>query len=43
MPLAELKDYIQTEKHLPNVPTEEEVLANGLNMSEFQVKLLEKI
>ncbi len=43
MPVEELQKYLQREKHLPNVPNSEEIKANGLNLGEFQMKLLEKI
>ncbi len=40
---AELRDYIARERHLPGVPSEAEIRRDGLNISEFQMKLLEKI
>lgn len=43
MPLAELAAYIADNGHLPNVPNVEEVAANGLNMTELQMKILEKV
>jgi hypothetical protein len=43
MPLAELKAFIEREQHLPNVPDRDEVKAKGLNLSEFQMRLLEKV
>jgi len=43
MPLADLKAFIEREKHLPNVPDRDEVKAKGLNLSEFQMRLLEKV
>lgn len=43
MNLDELAAYIEKEKHLPNMPSRDEVKADGLNMSEFQMRLLEKI
>jgi hypothetical protein len=42
MSLDELRAFIAEEKHLPNVPSEEEIHAGGLNMTDFQMKLLEK-
>jgi hypothetical protein len=42
MSLDELRAYVATEKHLPNVPSEEEIRAGGLNLTDFQMKLLEK-
>jgi hypothetical protein len=43
MPLDELARFIAERKHLPRVPNVDEVKANGLNVSQFQMKLLEKI
>ncbi len=41
--LPEIESFIDENKHLPGIPTEEEVKKNGVNMGELQVKLLEKI
>ncbi len=43
MPLSELKDYIRKNKHLPEVPSAEEVAENGVDMDAMQVTLLKKI
>lgn len=43
MPLSELKKYVIKNRHLPNIPTETEVLENGVNLSEINVKLLGKV
>ena len=43
MPLRELAHYVKTEKHLPNVPNAGEMSNNGVNLGDFQMKLLEKI
>jgi len=43
MPLDELQRYIDQEKHLPNIPSAEDIKKHGLNLSQFQMKLLEKI
>ncbi|RPI23792.1 MAG: hypothetical protein EHM61_18865 [Acidobacteria bacterium] len=43
MPLPELEQYVRSEKHLPNIPNAREIQANGVNLGEFQMKLLEKI
>lgn len=43
MPLNELRHFVQTEKHLPDIPSEDEIHAHGLNISEFQMKLLAKV
>jgi len=41
--LAEVEAYILANKHLPNVPSEEEVLANGLDLGEMQAIQQQKI
>lgn len=43
MPLDELERYIAKNKHLPNIPSAEEVAKNGLSVGEMQVKQMEKI
>ncbi len=43
MTLDELRAYIAREKHLPNVPSAEDIEKHGLNLSQFQMRLLEKI
>jgi hypothetical protein len=43
MPLAELRAYTEREKRLPNMPSAAEVKRDGLNLSQFQVRLLEKV
>jgi hypothetical protein len=43
MPLQELREFVTQEKHLPNVPTAREVKEGGLNLSQFQMRLLEKV
>jgi trimeric autotransporter adhesin len=43
MSADELQQYLQKEKHLPNIPNAAEIREKGLNLSEFQLKLLEKI
>ncbi|SFT96850.1 hypothetical protein SAMN04489724_3044 [Algoriphagus locisalis] len=43
MPLSELESFIEKNGHLPNVPTEREVIENGVNLAEMNVKLLEKV
>ncbi|RPI23791.1 MAG: hypothetical protein EHM61_18860 [Acidobacteria bacterium] len=41
--MAELEEYVKTEGHLPNVPKAIDIQNNGVNLGEFQMKLLEKI
>jgi hypothetical protein len=43
MPLEELREFVTQEKHLPNVPNAREVKESGLNLSQFQMRLLEKV
>ncbi len=43
MPIQDLEKYIAREKHLPKFPNASEIRENGLNLTEFQLKLLEKI
>jgi hypothetical protein len=44
MPLDELEAFVWREKHLPNVPSQGDVdRAGKLNMTEMQMKMLEKI
>jgi len=43
LPLREVESYIQTEGHLPNVPSATTVLCEGINVAEMNTLLLEKI
>jgi hypothetical protein len=44
MPLDELASFIKSEKHLPNVPANAEIQkAGGINISDMQIRLLEKV
>jgi len=43
MPLHQLESYIETNKHLPDIPTEEEVLKNGIKLGEMNALLLKKV
>jgi hypothetical protein len=42
-PLSEVEAFITKNGHLPNVPTEKEVMENGVNLLEMNIKLLEKV
>lgn len=42
-PLSEVAAFISEHKHLPNVPTEQEVRKKGINVGEAQTLLLEKV
>ncbi|NDV68102.1 hypothetical protein [Dysgonomonas sp. 25] len=41
--LKEVESYINRHNHLPNIPSEKEVLENGIDVGEMQAKLLQKI
>lgn len=41
--LDELEAFIKENKHLPEIPSEKEMLENSLEVGEFQIKLLQKI
>jgi hypothetical protein len=41
--LKELEIFIKAKKHLPNIPSAKDVCENGINVSELQVKQMEKI
>lgn len=43
MPLEEVEEHIKTKKHLPEIVSAKEMQENGLNMGDFQTKLLQKI
>jgi hypothetical protein len=43
MPLSEVEKFTKENKHLPNVPSAEEMVANGLDVAQTNAKLLEKI
>ncbi|WP_369014657.1 hypothetical protein [Flavobacterium anhuiense] len=41
--IAEVERHIKEKGHLENIPSEEEVLKNGINLGEMNAKLLQKI
>lgn len=43
MPLEEVEAFVKENKHLPNVPTTQEVMENGNDLGKTDAKLLEKI
>ena len=43
MPLDELEAFVATNRHLPNVPSTEEIKLNGVSVQHFQGRLLEKV
>ncbi|MFT3994025.1 MAG: hypothetical protein QM660_06945 [Dysgonomonas sp.] len=42
-PLSEVETFVNENKHLPDIPSEQEMKENGLNLNEMQIKLLQKI
>lgn len=42
-PLSEVKEYVQTNQHLPEIPSAEEMQQNGVNLNELQMQLLQKV
>jgi len=42
-PLTEVEQFINANRHLPDVPSEAEVLQNGVNVGEMSATLLQKI
>ena len=42
-PISELEDFVKTNKHLPEIATAKEMQANGVNQSEMNQRLLQKI
>jgi hypothetical protein len=43
MPLDDVKKFINTNHHLPDVPNEQEILSNGISIGQIQTTLLKKI
>lgn len=43
MPLQDLRAYVAENKHLPGVPSAEEVVNQGLDLGKMDAKLLEKV
>ncbi|PXY01808.1 hypothetical protein DF185_03940, partial [Marinifilum breve] len=41
--LKEVESFIEENKHLPDIPSEKEVLENGIAVGEMNAKLLQKI
>ncbi|MDQ0638312.1 hypothetical protein QF042_001877 [Pedobacter sp. W3I1] len=41
--LNELEKFVKTNKHLPEIPTAKEMIENGINLGELNVKLLQKV
>lgn len=43
MKLKDLEEYILKHEHLPDIPSEKEILANGIELGKMDSKLLQKI
>lgn len=43
MPLKELEQYILQNKHLPDVPNQDEISKNGIDVYEMNAVLLKKV
>jgi hypothetical protein len=43
MDIMDLENFVKTNKHLPEIASEKEMIANGININELQMKLLQKI
>lgn len=41
--LTELEKFVKTNKHLPEIPTAKEMIENGINLGELNIKLLQKV
>jgi hypothetical protein len=42
-PLSEVKDYIDRNQHLPEIPSEQEIAKDGLNLGEMNKLLMKKV
>lgn len=43
MPLKEVEDYVKINKHLPDIPSEKDILSEGLDMTTMNLALLKKV
>ncbi len=43
MPLDQVEEFISENKHLPNIPSAEELVEEGIDLGQMDAKLLEKI
>ncbi|MBB6239863.1 hypothetical protein HDC90_004525 [Pedobacter sp. AK013] len=41
--LAELEKFVKTNKHLPDIQTAKQMIENGINLGELNIKLLQKV
>ncbi|WP_165042672.1 hypothetical protein [Dysgonomonas sp. ZJ709] len=42
-PLSEVEQFVKTNKHLPEIPSERQMIEEGVNVTDMQIKLLQKI
>ncbi|MBB5638308.1 hypothetical protein HDE68_004237 [Pedobacter cryoconitis] len=42
MDINRLEDFVKTKYHLPEIASEKEMIENGIDMKDFQLKLLQK-
>lgn len=42
-PLSEVKEYVEKNQHLPEIPSAEEMQQKGVNMNDLQMQLLQKV
>ena len=41
--INEVAEFIEENKHLPNIPSEKEIKANGLDLTDFSMQILRKV
>ncbi|MFC1226717.1 hypothetical protein ACFE6N_23135 [Pedobacter sp. BG31] len=41
--LTDLEKFVKTNKHLPDIPTAKQMVENGVNLGELNIKLLQKV
>jgi hypothetical protein len=42
-PLSEVEQHIKAEKHLPGMPSAQQVAQNGISLGDMQARLLQKV
>jgi len=43
LPIEHVASYVQENKHLPDIPSANDMVKNGVSMGDMQVKLLQKV
>lgn len=41
--LTDLENFVKTNKHLPDIPTAKQMVENGVNLGELNIKLMQKV